>query len=84
MKRMYDFGRAPRNAIGLIPTLGLPRVAVTGWLCGQGGRWGHDGFVFGGGQSAEGVLASASVVGAFDPGHDRDPELVAGGPSGGC
>ena len=27
-----------------------------------------------------GGLASASVVGPLDPGHDRDPELLAGGP----
>jgi hypothetical protein len=25
-------------------------------------------------------LASAAVVGPLDPGHDRDPELFAGGP----
>ena len=64
-------------------TKGLPRVAVTGWLCGLEGLWGHDGFVFGGGQSAESGLSSASVVGAFDPGDDRDAELVAGVPAAG-
>lgn len=41
---------------------------------------GHDGFVLDGGQSAESGLASAAMVGPFDPGHDGDAELVAGGP----
>ena len=40
----------------------------------------HDEFVFDGGQAAECGLASSAVVGAFDPGDDRDPELVAGVP----
>src|SRR5690554_1989758 len=34
-----------------------------------------------GGQSAEAGLASAVVVGPFDPGDDLDAELVAGGPA---
>jgi hypothetical protein len=43
-----------------------------------GGGWGHDCFVLEGGQSAERGLAPTSVVGPFDPGHDRDPQLFAG------
>src|SRR5690625_541108 len=39
-----------------------------------------DGLVFDRGQSAEAVLPSAAVVGAFDPVHDGSPELVSGGP----
>ena len=46
---------------------------------GRGGS--DDGLVFDWGQSAEGCLSSASVVGAFDPGDDRAAELVAGGPA---
>ena len=42
---------------------------------------GHDGLVLDGGQSAEAGLASAAVVGPFDPGDDRDPQLLAGGPA---
>lgn len=34
-----------------------------------------------GGQSSEVLLSPAAVVSAFDPGHDRDPQLVLGGPS---
>ena len=34
-----------------------------------------------GGQSAEAGLASTSVVGAFDPGHDLDSEVVTGLPA---
>ncbi len=45
-----------------------------------GGR-SDDGLVFDWGQSAEGCLAAASVVGAFDPGDDREAELIAGGPA---
>ena len=33
-----------------------------------------------GGQSAEGVLPAASVVGPLDPGDDRDPQFLAGLP----
>ncbi len=33
--------------------------------------------MFDGGQSAEASLPSAAVVGAFDPGDDRDPEVLA-------
>jgi hypothetical protein len=31
-----------------------------------------------GGQPAEACLSSAAVVRAFDPGDDRDPQLLAG------
>jgi len=34
-----------------------------------------------GGQPPESVLSSAAVVGAFYPGDDGEPELVAGGPA---
>ena len=53
------------------------------WQIGLGGlsdQCGHDGFVFDGGQSAERVLSSASVVGPFDSGDDRDSQLVSSGP----
>ena len=33
------------------------------------------------GEFAEGSLSSAAVVGAFDPGHDGQAELVAGVPA---
>lgn len=62
---------------------GLPRWAVSGWLGGEGRGLGHDGFVLVRRQSAECCLSAALVVGAFDPGRDGDPELVAGGPSAG-
>jgi hypothetical protein len=48
---------------------------------GDSRRWGHGHLVFDGRQTAEGGLASASVVGALDPGDDLDAELVAGGPA---
>ena len=31
-------------------------------------------------ESAEGALAAAAVVGAFNPGHDRQAQVVAGAP----
>ncbi len=62
---------------------GLPRFLVSGWLGRLCGGWGHDGFVGGGCQSVERVLASALVVGAFDPHGDRDAQLVACGPGAG-
>ena len=53
---------------------GLPPV----WLTGFSGREGcglvHDGFVLDGRQSAQAFLASATVVGPFDPGDDREAE----------
>src|SRR5438270_9389160 len=39
-----------------------------------------NGFELDRGQPGQGSLSAAAVVGAFDPGDDRDPELVAGGP----
>ena len=45
------------------------------------GRCGHDCFEFDRGQPSEGGLASAAVVGAFDPGDDGDPQLFAGVPA---
>ncbi len=44
------------------------------------GRCGQDRLVFDGGQSAEPVLPATAVVGPFDPGEDRDPQLLAGLP----
>src|SRR5690606_10190283 len=42
---------------------------------------GHHGLELDWGQPAETVLpAAAAVVGPLDPGHDRDAQLVAGGP----
>lgn len=43
---------------------------------GLGSRYGHDGLELGGGQSVEAGLLSAAMLGAFGPGHDRDPESV--------
>src|SRR5690242_15409952 len=45
------------------------------------GQRGHDGFVFDRGQLAEDALASTAVVGAFDPGDDRDAQRLAGVPT---
>lgn len=42
------------------------------WLRGLMGCCSHDLLVFGGGQVSEVVLPVASVVGAFNPGDDRD------------
>ena len=42
---------------------------------------GHHGLVFDGRQSAKGILATPAVVGAFDPGDDRDAEVLAGAPA---
>ena len=39
-----------------------------------------DGLVLDGGQPPQAVLAAPAVVGALDPGHDRDAQLFAGGP----
>jgi len=41
----------------------------------------HDGFVLDGRQTVEAFLASATVVGPFDPGDDREAEVFAGGPA---
>ena len=53
------------------------RLGLCSLSCGSG----HDGLVLDRGQSAECVLAASVVVGPFDPGHDRDPELLAGVPA---
>lgn len=46
---------------------------------GREGHWRvHDGLVLDGGQASESMLTAAPVVGAFDPGHDRDAQLLAG------
>jgi hypothetical protein len=47
---------------------------------GPEGRCGHDGLEFDGGQSAEQGLSAASLLGPLDPGHDRDPSFLTGGP----
>lgn len=48
---------------------------------GREGQWCvHDGLVLDGGQASEPFLSAAAVVGAFDPCHDRDAELLAGVP----
>jgi hypothetical protein len=61
--------------------VGLPRCGDRIGSGGVGGWWGGDHFVFDGRVAAEGGLLAASVVGAFDPGDDRDAELVAGVPT---
>ena len=50
-------------------SMGLLHDRVTGGSGCLSGRCGHDGLVLDGGQSAEGVLSAASVVGPFDPGQ---------------
>src|SRR5690606_40101023 len=51
------------------------------WLGSLVGGLAHDDLELDRGQSCESGLASATVVGPFDPGHDRDPQLLSGGPS---
>jgi hypothetical protein len=58
----------PADIVGSAARFG-DRLCLLGRCCGGG----HDGLVFDGGQLVESVLSSASVVGAFDPGDDRDP-----------
>lgn len=41
----------------------------------------HDGLVFDGGQKAQASVPAATVVGAFDPGDDRDAELFSAPPT---
>ncbi len=53
---------------------------VDSWLGRLVGGLAHDEFVFDGGQAAERGLAPAAVVGAFDPGDDREAQLLAGVP----
>ena len=60
--------------MGLLHELVTVRVRPPGW------RLGHDRLVLDGGQSAERDLASAPVVGVFDPGDDRYAQVVAGAP----
>ena len=38
--------------------------------------WVHDGLAFQRGQTAQANLSTAPVVGPFDPGDNRDPQLV--------
>lgn len=38
----------------------------------------HGGFVFDWCQTAESCLSATAVIGAFDPGNDRDPEFIPG------
>ena len=52
---------------------GLLHEEVTVVSCSLVGCGGHDGLVLDGGQATEGGLPAAAVVGALDPGHDRDP-----------
>lgn len=52
--------------------LGVLHDLVTVGLGSLSGCWGHDGLVFDRGQPAESGLASSAVIGAFDPGNDRD------------
>src|SRR5450830_1870177 len=61
------------TAVGLVDTSGE-------WFsCRVCGRV-VDHLVLDRGELAEGALASAAVVGPFDPGHDRQAQLVAGVP----
>jgi hypothetical protein len=45
------------------------------------GRCGHDGLDFDGSQPADCGSSTASVIGPLDPGNDRDPQFLAGGPA---
>ncbi len=51
---------------------GLLHEEVTVVSCSLVGCGGHDGLVLDGRQATEGGLPASAVVGAFDPGHDRD------------
>ena len=43
--------------------------------------WVHDGLALPRGQTAQTDLSAAPVVGPFDPGDNRDPQLVTGLPA---
>lgn len=60
---------------------GLLHDRVTGGSRSLSGWRGHDCFVFDGGQSSEGGLPAASVVGPLDPGHEGAPCYQQGVPS---
>src|SRR5665647_1182633 len=62
------------TAVGLVDTLGK---WFSGRVCGRV----VDHLVLDRGELAEGALAAAAAVGPFDPGHDRQAQLVAGGPA---
>ena len=70
--------RGSATALGTAARVGDSWGLGLGRLIGDGF---DDGFELDGGQSAEGCLSPSAVVGALDPGHDRDPQLVAGRPS---
>ena len=80
---------SPRNASSTRPIgahkqssqqRGLLHVLVIVGLGRHGDGLVHDGLVFDGRQSAEGVLAPAAVVSRLGSGHDRDTEFVAACP----
>lgn len=62
--------------------MGLHRVRLTRVLGGSG-RWCGlvDCLKLDGGEAAESGLAASAVIGAFDPGDDREPEFGARGPA---
>src|SRR5690625_6658629 len=63
-------------------SMGLPHAQVTVGVSGREIHGGvHDGLVFDGGQSAQAGLSATTVVGAFDPGDDRDAELFSSPPA---
>ena len=57
----------------------LHREVTVTVLCRRGGCV-DDGLVFDGRQPAETCLSAPAGVSPFDPGDDRDPQLLAGGP----
>ena len=61
------------TAQGLVDGSG---VVVSGRVCG-----GVDGLKLDWGEATEAALSASAVVGLLDPGHDRQAQLLAGGPA---
>ena len=76
----------PRSRAGAcrrVGQRGLPPVRLTHRVCGSGRGCDRsvEQFELYRGEPAEGSLASSPVVALLDPGHDREAELLAGGPA---
>src|SRR5690606_31578879 len=56
------------------------RIGDSGQSRREGDVLGHAGLELDGRQTAQAGLATSPVVGALDPGDDRDAQLLAGGP----
>ncbi len=72
-RRLYRINPKPLAEIDAWLDRGAAEGNCDSGLGRRGGGLAHDGFVFDGGQTAEADLAASAVVGAFDPGDDRDP-----------